>query len=123
MVMNNGAAHRASGSGKRPEAANVQDDEAQEKGARVDAAAPNVATRRAATCKSTSRPMARVSGNAGVHSAPDATRRRFQSPQPTPRGVLAEVVHLPARTIGGAASAPPPMRRPRATNGTRLKGR
>ncbi len=123
MVMNSGAARRVSGGGNRPEAADVKEDVVQENKARKNATAPSVTVRNAATSRPTYRTMARVIGNAGVHSAPDATRRRFQSPQPTPRGVLAEVVHQPARTVGGAASAPPRQRRPRTTDGTRLKGR
>ncbi len=46
------------------------------------------------------------------HVPPVGTPRRFRPPQPLPSGGrLAEVVHLPAGPMGGAASAPPGGRR------------
>ncbi len=64
--------------------------------------------------------MTSVAFVAGVGGASAATRRRFQTLQPLPSGRLAGMVHLPASTNGGAASAPPPERRPRDTDGLRL---
>ncbi len=45
----------------------------------------------------------------GIHRPPVATPRRFLSPQPLRCGRIGGVVHQPAGTTGGTASAPPPL--------------
>ncbi len=59
-----------------------------------------------------------------LHVPPMGTPRQFRPPQPPPRqGGLAEVVHLPAGPKGGAATAPPRKRRPRADDKARVNVR
>ncbi len=55
-------------------------------------------------------PTALIANPTGLHGGPGATRRRFQPPQPPPRGGIAGVVHLPASTTRAPASPPPPAR-------------
>jgi hypothetical protein len=135
MVITEVATHRARGGGKRPEAADVEGDEVQSsKGAleRAASTAPALPRPRRVGADASTRfsrprglPSASTSANvlAGIHSAPEATWRRFQPPQPALRGALAGVVGQPASTVGGVASAPPRKRRPRAAEGTRLEER
>jgi hypothetical protein len=64
----------------------------QEDAARGVAAAPNTAAHAAVASGPNDRSTVDDIALAGIHSAPEATWRRLQSPQPTPRGVLAGVV-------------------------------
>ncbi len=84
MMMTEVAARRARGGGQRPEAADVEKDEAQVRHAHGAAAASSAAT--SATAASEARALPMVDGVVivGIHSAPEATWRRFQSPQPAP---------------------------------------
>ncbi len=124
MVMTFGAARRTHGSAERPDSEGSKGEEKHAESSGVDdAVAPSLSTHPAATRRPSGPTAPRGISYVGVLGTPEATGRRFQSPQPSPRGELAEVVHLPARAVGGAASAPPRARRPRGPEGTRLGNR
>ncbi len=123
MMMTKRATRRACGSGQRRPAAGGDDDDTQEDEEPVAHAASAGDVPDAASSGLAIRTAARVGILVGLRGAPGATGRRCRPPPPTPRGVLAEGVYLPARTFGSAVSAPPPPRWPRAADGTRVEER